>query len=399
MRSAILAGRAHRLADAETGGRPWSPYGSHGLSRVRPIHALTSLRGVAAWWVVLYHFREFFPAGTPWAVQAFTAKGYLAVDLFFELSGFVIALNYASRMETFRLGDSIRFLLLRLARIYPLHLFMMVVFLANPIALKFFSTLGTVDHRYDPGYYVMSLFLVQNWGFADDLKWNIPAWSISTEWFSYLVFPLLTPLLVPAYRRRLLVVGGAILLLVLLAVLTAGNGGELGGEIPRLGLMRCLIEFQTGVLLCHFTILCPASGRGRSGIAACLALALFAAYALLPVPDYAVMPTGFLCLIYALTDENNPLARWLRVPVLERLGDISYSTYLVHYFVKDWVKFLVVGPATPALAILGTYVIVTVALSAVLYRLVERPGQQAVQALLRRRALPDPGASAQPGPR
>ena len=58
------------------------------------IHALTSLRGIAAWWVVLFHFDTYLLPYIPVAVFQFIAKGYLAVDLFFCLSGFVIFLNY-----------------------------------------------------------------------------------------------------------------------------------------------------------------------------------------------------------------------------------------------------------------------------------------------------------------
>src|SRR5215469_7884291 len=96
-----------------------------GMSSRDNIRALTSIRGMAAWWVVLYHFREYIPgiAGTVWI--RVMAHGYLAVDLFFVLSGFVIGLNYASYFQVLRLNHICKFLWLRLARIYPLHFIML----------------------------------------------------------------------------------------------------------------------------------------------------------------------------------------------------------------------------------------------------------------------------------
>ena len=111
------------------------------MSRPQVIPALTSVRGIAAWWVVLYHFRENLPSRSPEWLLALTAHGYLAVDLFFILSGFVLALNYA---ESFRgsLAGATNFYQLRFARIYPLHFVMLMLFLLNPLAIALFSAGG-----------------------------------------------------------------------------------------------------------------------------------------------------------------------------------------------------------------------------------------------------------------
>ena len=116
------------------------------MSRPQVIPALTSLRGIAAWWVVLYHFREYLPSRWPEWLMALTAHGYLAVDLFFILSGFVLALNYA---ESFRdsLAGAAGFYRLRLARIYPLHFVMLTMFLLNPLAIALFSASGDTVTR------------------------------------------------------------------------------------------------------------------------------------------------------------------------------------------------------------------------------------------------------------
>ena len=109
------------------------------------IHALTGIRGLAAWWVVFYHFREQMASQLPLEVIQFFSLGYLAVDLFFVLSGFVIYYNYQhmfDRLDRQRLWS---FFAARIARIYPLHLFITLMYLLNPLALMFASTARAVS--------------------------------------------------------------------------------------------------------------------------------------------------------------------------------------------------------------------------------------------------------------
>ena len=85
------------------------------------IRSLTGLRGVAAWWVVLYHFNELLPVSVHGWPTALLGRGYLAVDLFFILSGFIIAYNYLDGFSAFDPRKYLHFLGVRIARIYPLH--------------------------------------------------------------------------------------------------------------------------------------------------------------------------------------------------------------------------------------------------------------------------------------
>ena len=159
--------------------------------------ALTSIRGIAAWWVVLFHMRLLLVPWLPVGAIRVLDHGNLAVDLFFVLSGFVIALNYGERLagDWRATGD---FLFRRFARIYPLHLLILGGFALYAGGAILFGSATLAGQ--DPGYFLASLFLVQNWGFTDALRWNVPAWSISTEALAYLLFPVLVRLL-PAIRR------------------------------------------------------------------------------------------------------------------------------------------------------------------------------------------------------
>jgi peptidoglycan/LPS O-acetylase OafA/YrhL len=349
------------------------------MSRPQVIPALTSIRGIAAWWVVLYHFRQYLPAGSPDWLSALTAHGYLAVDLFFILSGFVLALNYA---ESFRgsLAGATNFYQLRFARIYPLHFVMLMLFLLNPLAIALFSAGGDTS-AYGWDYFVLSLFLVQNWGFSTELAWNVPAWSISTEVFAYLVFPFAAVLM----RRVIMTVGSALLVmmafLIALALAAQAAGGSLGDDIPAFGLTRCCLQFLLGMLVWRLRDRIGFATPRLSHAAILLAAGLILAYVLLPIGDALVIPTAFALLVFGLAD---PLARpgiWLNASWLEILGLISYSTYLSHFFIRSWVKFVLVRPGIPEWIPLLVYLLLVALASIVLYRMVEVPARHWLRGL------------------
>jgi peptidoglycan/LPS O-acetylase OafA/YrhL len=338
------------------------------------IPALTGIRGIAAWWIVLFHFQEYL---APYGIGVRLIKqGYLAVDVFFELSGFIIALNYANQFRALKLRDSFKFLGVRLARIYPLHLFVLALFLLNPLAIALFSS-HPLPSVYGLGYFVMSLFLVQNWGFASSLAWNVPAWSISTEWLAYLFFPgaiWLAVRLAPSRWRAVLIIG---ILLCVLAGVFAAMGATLGDAIPQTGAFRCLIEFWLGMCLYLFWARGPAA-RWQANLAGAVAIGLFVIYSL-GVPDFTVVPLAFLLLIFALTNERSFLSPLMMSRPVMFLGVVSYSTYMAHFFIKDWVKFMLVRDNVPPLIPILAYFAITAAASVLLYRLVEVPGRKLVR--------------------
>lgn len=352
---------------------------------VREIRGLTAIRGVAAWWIVTYHFREALPDWTPLWLMSIAGYGFLAVDLFFQLSGFVIALNYADKFRIISMREFGRFLGLRIARIYPLHILMLSLFVLNPVAISLLSRQGSFGYRYDPGYFWLSLGLIQNWGFTSDIAWNIPAWSISTEWFAYLVFPAIIWI---TYRISINATRSFwlwVLLLVILGIIVHSLGTGLGGNIQHFGLVRCVLEFWTGICLFYFWRQHRLKYSVEGDIAALLSTLCYCAFIWLHIPDYVAFPIGFSLLIYALSRDSWILGRLLELRVLIHIGEISYSTYLVHYFIKDWVKFLAVRPGVPAGLAFTIYIVVTGIMSLILYRFIEVPGRRYVRSLVNRR--------------
>ncbi len=344
------------------------------LTRVPTIPALTSIRGLAAWWVVLYHFRSHFPLFGLESLRRFFAEGYLAVDLFFVLSGFVIFLNYSDLFIRIQGTEVLRFLVARVARVYPLHLLVLVAFLVNPLAIILLSHGGQIGERYNLAYFVLSLFLFQNWGLTHSLAWNIPAWSISTEWFAYLVFPIFCLCFSKLERRvtgTLAILMATLLVLCLLFWLCGAH--SIGEAIPTLGLPRCVLEFFAGMCICHIfrskMLLSPVWPFGLWAAA----VGLVAIAVVLRIPNYFVVPAACCFAVLATAMQRGVLASLFSLRPLQFLGEISYSTYMVHYFIKDWVNFLLVRSSAPDLLPSAVYLVATLATSMWLFRFVEVP--------------------------
>ncbi|MEZ6140397.1 MAG: acyltransferase [Zavarzinella sp.] len=162
---------------------------SEQTAKTTDIYALTSLRGVAALWVLLHHFSpdlfNLLPA-MRW-FQPILKFGHLAVPLFFILSGYVLGIRYLDRFQTIRFKELLLFWWLRLGRIYPVHLAALFCCLLLVISSK-----HPVDPRNSLDSFLANIFLVHAWEYEfTTLAWNYPSWSISSEWFAYLLFPTL----------------------------------------------------------------------------------------------------------------------------------------------------------------------------------------------------------------
>jgi peptidoglycan/LPS O-acetylase OafA/YrhL len=356
--------------------------------------ALTGLRGVAAWFVVLYHVRLSAAAQVPPEALAFFSKGYLAVDLFFMLSGFVLWLNYADRLRTEGLAAAPLFLARRLARIWPLHLFI----LAGAIAFAgLLQALGKINpETYPWAELPLHILLVQNWGLTGSLTWNVPAWSISCEWAAYLLFPFLA--LAIDWRKvgPVATVAAIMLLSVLLAwLMETGGAATLGTDVPRFGLARALCEFAIGTAICGFWLRWRARPAVPAAAAALAAAGLALAWRFGILTEVQAVPLVFAALLLGLAltaaSPANPLG-WRPV---HYLGRISYATYLVHYLLFIAFKLVFVEDAANVpLPLLGLFLALTFAASVVLHHFVELPAQGWVNRALGRRRKPEPALSA-----
>jgi peptidoglycan/LPS O-acetylase OafA/YrhL len=155
------------------------------LTQSRQLLPLTSVRGMAALWVYVYHC-QFLKVETPF-FSKLVSSGYMGVDIFFILSGFIISyVHLPDFLSVSKLKENWkRFILLRLARIYPLHL----VTLCAVFVLHETGIFGPSEHD-TTARFIANVFLLQSLGIFKVMSWNVVAWSISVEWILYLCFPL-----------------------------------------------------------------------------------------------------------------------------------------------------------------------------------------------------------------
>src|ERR1700761_2103419 len=184
-----MAGLCHSRDREETPGRPMP---------TKELQSLTPLRGIAAIWVICFHYGVVYFAFHPEQFGYLFNKGYLAVDMFFMLSGFVLSHVYWRTFasdETLQGRDYWNFISARIARLYPLHLFNLSLFLIATLAFGLHEYFAAGNLPSIPLFgprsltaLVANVFMVQGID-AGDLAWNYPSWSISVEFFAYFLFP------------------------------------------------------------------------------------------------------------------------------------------------------------------------------------------------------------------
>ena len=213
-----------------------------GAGEIRP---LTGVRGVAASVVMLYHY---FLDNHDFSMRI--GRGYLAVDLFFVLSGFVMALSYGhlfgGRVSPATYGG---FLIKRLARVYPLLVVVTAVALVKYL-LDFSGSARLAYPGYGPRDLAAGLLMVQGWGLGY-ISMPGATWSISTEFFAYLIFPLLIFVsMSPRGYLCALLVAVSVLGILLCATSPYGSGGPLDitSRDSLFPLIRCLSGFCLGLV-------------------------------------------------------------------------------------------------------------------------------------------------------
>jgi peptidoglycan/LPS O-acetylase OafA/YrhL len=354
------------------------------------LSALTGARGLAAWFVVLYHLRGAMTL--PDGILAVLAKGYLAVDFFFLLSGFVIWITYVERIRLARWQAVPTFLLRRVARIWPLHLTMLAFAVAIAVALRL--TGHPRDPRFPFSQLPAHILLLQNWPIVvqrfgiTSLDWNDPAWSISSEIFAYLLFPLIV--MAVDWRRVPTVVLLAVIaatIALLSHVMTSRDVHHLGDAIPYFGQVRCITEFVCGTVTGALWLRYRDRPRVPIIASAAVAIVAFAAFGTGACGEIASIPVALagVLLLLALTSgiAHNPLGG----RILHYLGEISFATYLSHSLLWKAFRLAFVrttGPESPIM--LALFLALVLGTSILLYHLLERPAQTWLNRLPRRRS-------------
>ncbi|GAB4352376.1 MAG: acyltransferase [Oricola sp.] len=352
-----------------------------GRARARALpgrfHWLDFFRFLAAMTVVLHHYYFFFFDGTtlvpdsaqmaarsPFAAMGFFYDhGQYAVQFFWVLSGFVFAHSYFARP-----ADGIGFAAARFARLYPLHFATLVIIAALQLASLRLTGASQVTAHNDAYHFGLQLFLVSAWGFQAGESFNAPIWSVSAEIGAYIAFFFL--------HRRPLFRSAAGQVLAIAAAIAVSRAVD-AREVPV-----CAAFFFAGCLVYLLLRDRKPADLALAGVTALYALTF------LETPMAAAL-CGFSALVL--------VTAWLdtaRLPGgqrLGRLGDVTYSVYLLHMpmIVAALTAFDIAGTDKDALLssplMLAGYAGLVIALSAICHRTFERPADRAIRAWVRRR--------------
>lgn len=284
------------------------------------IEELESIRGLAALLVVFYHI----PKWNPVLDIGLVNNGYLMVHLFFVLSGFVIFNAYTEKINSKK--DLFRFQFLRFGRLYPVHLLFLFVFLSIEIA-KYIASSNFGIHspnsipfeRNNFSSFVKNIFLISSVLPHELITYNDPSWSISVEFFTYLIFATCILLI----KKNNLIFFTALSFISLLMLVTENTFG-----FEKM--LLCLAGFFIGCITAKFTI------SIKKNISQ-----FYSVVAILVIVSFLQLKTtkDFDLLIYFLTaalistlvlSKNGILKTILRLRFLTWLGMISYSVYMSH---------------------------------------------------------------------
>jgi peptidoglycan/LPS O-acetylase OafA/YrhL len=349
---------------------------------------MTGLRGVAALLVAIYHINP--PDRTSASVLArFVGKGYLWVDLFFVLSGFLMALNYS---HLFASGWSPRawvdFLLRRLARVYPLYL-----------AVTAAGIAGAIGHLPAPvamtdgsGWMAAAnLLMIQSWGITGSI--DGAAWSLSTEWAAYLLFPALVWLAL--LGRPVLAWSAGLVVLASMAGtvgLTMHDGAYHSGPLDAYDgttaepMLRCLGGFTLGLIACRLARSVRFLAWSAHDATVIAAVTLLTVGLMVGVHDLAIVPL-FALVVLGLYGNRGMIGRLFGCWPIHRLGVLSYSVYLLHPYLvapraelEQWLDARMPAPWAAAAANLVIYGTLAAA-AALACRCIEDPGRRWMQRL------------------
>ena len=293
-------------------------------------HVLDAFRGIFSFIVVFYHMREM--NSSLFIQNNFVAHGYLFVDFFFVLSGFVIAYNYDNRLTNYTQLTS--FLNKRFFRLFPLHIAVLLLFVGYVFFRQVIGNPAT--EGFDLNTFFTTLFLVNSIKFPDitAASWNMPSWSISAEMISYLAFGLLLTLTGKMRSYKTIMY----LFVIAMAVVAMQLSGGSFLISYNNGFIRGMIGFFCGALT--FKIFEMIKARPTVLQATILeAITLFAVIYFIIMTAFFSLFIIFYELLFMTTilvfsfEKGFVSKAILSLRIFKRLGSISYSVYMNHFLI------------------------------------------------------------------
>ena len=300
--------------------------------------ALSGLRAFSAMNIVFYHFcnPQWFGPLSP-----IVESGYTSVSFFLLLSGFVLAYNYSDRAQKGQLKTK-NFWIARISRLYPIYLVALVVSLG-----MLMEEWHARSHAQFAWGVILTPFMLQGWSPSLSTFWNTPAWTMCTEAFFYLIFPLVILWRRPKHLGRLCAILLGLWLLGMVApslYMGFHPDGVLHPDRYTDGFWIRALKFTPpphvpsflfGIVLADVDSLIPRGARkrfllGALGMAGTVAVLYFGNHLPFPMMHDGLMMPLFGMAVLGLAG-HNVIARFFGLAPLVAVGQASYCLYILHF--------------------------------------------------------------------
>jgi peptidoglycan/LPS O-acetylase OafA/YrhL len=303
---------------------------------MQEIKSLTGIRGLAAFYVIIFHWNvelaklHLGPINS--YLKTFMGHGYLSVDLFFVMSGFVLCLSGHKMFTTLNFKDYRSFMYKRFIRIFPLYI---------SVTLLFYFLF-----KYKWQSLIINLTLFQGLSFKYNNSIIPPGWSLTNEWILYFLFPFLLFAILKWIKKPWILVIIALVILIGISSYRSFNFNWYNYKNLRMAegfhpvisftrglasILRTLADYFLGIFT-YFLFYKKVSRPYFKYLVMLLGIALF-----FPKTDILVICLLPILILY-LCQQNN-LSNFLSSRFIYFLGLISFSLYLNHYiFIKTYAK-------------------------------------------------------------
>ena len=338
-----------------------------GLELLRFISALAILIWHYQHFAMLPNTHNFEPQQQPFYnyLSSFYLNGAKAVYLFWALSGYIFFYNYYTEIKTYKL-TIYGFFIDRFSRLYPLHLFTLLVLLF--LQFSFFSNQQEyfIYQNNDVYHLILNLFFMNYWGFENGYSFNGPVWSVSAEVLIYFIFFFTTLKL--SIRHNVLAI---FVILISMYIL----------ELKAL--FMCVVFFYLGGILNRVV------EKNERFVLLIVLLMPFLLYAtelskegfIFAFPDYPnLFRDGFFCLSLLIVFLKvgsllKPFASFI-----SGLGNLTYSMYLCHFpiqllMVLFFLKQKIDIPYKNSWLFLF-FISITIFISFFVYKILEKPSKE-----------------------
>lgn len=324
-------------------------------SRASRYAVLDSLRGLGSTQVVVFHWS--LTTGSSLMQHWPLYNSWISLDFFFVLSGFVIAYVYGDKLRDLR--STMGFAVRRFGRIWPLHIAVLaalVLFIGTiNIALPHQSWMAITPTTPPFGYMslITEVLLLNSVGIWDNFYWNVPSWSMGAEFNVYVLFAL-----VCLISRQALAIAAAVMTVVAIVALALWSPKYLSADV-NMGIFRCMAGFFAGVVAYRAHAFAmrrwPSLADLRKSLAGTaveilvLAVITVFAYNLDAFGTFSLLslasPILFGVMVFVFSFASGGVSNLIDRPIFHRLGDLSYSIYVVHWplLIVVWYVMFLLG--------------------------------------------------------